>query len=371
MGTVYLHIGTAKTGTSSLQRFFASNRKVFHKKGFDIPEMPFHFDDAADLRNAHFLSLWDDRSEPEGRWKRGFAKVKEALGAYENVILTDEQLWIMQIHDHFWERVKQELGPMGVRLHVIVYLRPQDEIAESHWNQRVKGRPKLEQTFSEFLAEGYDFFPLDYGKTIDHIAEQVGRDNLTVRAFERQQFTGGSLYADFLEVLGLGLTDEFKEPGHVSNIRLPENVVEIKRLVNSVDSYQKKDIPNFYWDAIRQAYGLGTMKNIPKHETGMFSPEERKAYMAEFAETNAHVAREYFGRENGTLFFGDVSTLPKWEPKEKEMLADIVRVFAGADTYLFKRQQELESKLEAVEKRLAELENSLPMRISRKISRNK
>ena len=360
MSTIYLHIGTAKTGTTSLQRFFTINKKVFAKKGFVYPPMPFAFKDAADERNAHFLTMWNTEDK-KGRWEKGFSVVKDALAEYENVILSDEQLWIVQPEEGFWEKVLDEVKKLGAQLKVIVYLRPQDQMAESHWNQRVKGRPKLSETFSEFLnGGGYNFFPLDYGKTVDWVAEHVGRDNLTVRVFEAQQFVGGSLFADFLEILGLGLSDEYKQPAHVSNVRLPDNVVEIKRLINSIDSYQKKGIPNFYWDAIRKAYGLGTMKEIPEHKAGMFSPEERKEYMDQFAESNAHVAKEYLHRTDGTLFYGELSTLPKWEPNERELLMDIIRVFAGADVYLYKRQEELAAELR-------ELYNSLPFRAYRKL----
>ena len=372
MKTLYLHIGTAKTGTTSLQKFFAINRELLKKKGYDFPEMPFSFEDVGQKnRNGHFLTLFGE-DDPEDKWQQGFATIKEAFLKSEKVIISDEQIWIVQVKDGFWESVCAEAKRMGAALKVIVYLRRQDEIAESHWNQKVKGRPKLSSTFMEFIHEGgYDFFPLNYGKTIDHVASHVGKENLRVRVFERQQFAGGSLFTDFLEFLGLGLTEEYKMPGHVSNLRLPDNVVEIKRLINSIESYQKEAIPNFYWDAIRQAYGLGTMKEIPVHKSSMFSPEERREYLEQFSEGNAHVAKEYLGREDGTLFYGEVSSLPKWEPNERDMLIDMIRVFAGADTYLFARQEELSKQLEQTNQKLVEIYNSAPYRMLRKIIRKK
>ena len=361
MKTVFLHIGTAKTGTTSLQRFLKINEKVLNSKGFTYPMMPFTFKEAADERNAHFLTMWDT-PDKQNRWDKGFSVVKDAISSYDNVILSDEQLWIVQPKKGFWEKTLSAFKNAGAdNIKVIVYLRPQDQMAESHWNQRVKGRLKLSETFDEFLnGGGYNFFPLDYGKTVDWVAEHAGVHNLTVRVFEQQQFTGGSLHADFLNVLGLGLTEEYKEPAHVSNVRLPDNVVEIKRLINSIDSYQSTGIPNFYWDAIRKAYGLGSMKELPQHKAGMFSPEERQKYMDQFAGSNAHVAKEYLGRPDGTLFYGELSSLPKWEPNEREMLMDIIRVFAGADVYLYKRQEELYQQVN-------EMYNSLPFRAYRKL----
>ena len=143
--------------------------------------------------------------------------------------------------------------------------------------------------------------------------------------------------------------------------------MEIKRIINSNESYQKDAIPNFYWDAIRQAYGLGTKKEIPVSKNGMFSPEERQEYIESFKETNAYVAKEYLGREDGNLFVSKALPLPQWKPDDYGMLSDMIRVFAGADTYLFTRQQEPEAQLEEAKKKLQEIYSSLPYRILRKL----
>ncbi len=384
MGTVYLHIGTAKTGTTSLQRFCWINPETLAKKGFAYPQMPFGFKEKGQrYKNAYFLTLWNKRTDE--RWKKAFSIVEDMFKEHENVILSDEQVWIMQPEEGFWEAVQEELAAIGADLKVLVYLRPQDQMAESHWNQKVKGKPKLAESFQEFLDGGYGGFPLDYGKTVDWVADHVGKDNLTVRVFEHGQFSGGNLIADFLDALGLGKLDEYKLPGHVSNLRLPENVAEIKRLANAADSYQEPDMPNFYWNAIRKAYGLGTMKEIPKHKTGMFSPEERREYLSRFAEGNAHVARVYLNRPDGKLFYEEPSDLPKWELDEKEILPDLMRVIAGADTYLYEEQEkkakELEERIAKVtremeetaeqtrklQNRLDRMLNSLPLRVYRKL----
>ena len=38
MGTIFLHIGMPKTGTSALQKFLAANRRLLEKKGFVFPD---------------------------------------------------------------------------------------------------------------------------------------------------------------------------------------------------------------------------------------------------------------------------------------------------------------------------------------------
>lgn len=393
MSTVYLHIGTAKTGTTAIQRFLPMNQELLNRQDYDHPLMPFHFPRMGDGRNAHFLTLWNDETKWAKRWDKGFAVIREAAERFGHIIMSDEVLWAAGAQDGFWERVTEGFSQIGVDLKIVVYLRRQDEMTESHWNQMVKGKPKLSQGFSEFVTAGeYEAtFPLEYDKGLDRIASLVGKENMIVRAYEKGQFVEGSLFADFLDAVGLKLTDEYVFPEHIVNTRLPENVVEIKRLINTVDSYKDEAVPNYFREIIRQAYGLETLNEIPEHKVGRFSAEERREFMARFAEGNAYVAREYLHRANGRLFEEEPQPLPKYEPDEKELMQDAVRVLAGASVYEYQKRRELEGQVrelsgkieelesvirehymqtKEIEKQMNELYNSAPFRAYRKLRRD-
>ena len=49
----------------------------------------------------------------------------------------------------------------------------------------------------------------------------------------------------------------------------------------------------------------------------------------------------------------------------------MIRVFAGADTYLFTRQEELAKQLEETNRKLTEIYNSVPYRMLRRLKRTK
>lgn len=56
MKTLYLHIGTPKTATSSIQKFLAENWDVLQKHGYFFPESTHIYPRVNARRNAHFLS---------------------------------------------------------------------------------------------------------------------------------------------------------------------------------------------------------------------------------------------------------------------------------------------------------------------------
>ncbi|MBQ9632327.1 MAG: hypothetical protein IJV04_05375 [Lachnospiraceae bacterium] len=361
MSTVYLHIGTAKTGTTAIQRFLPLNQELLNEHGYTFPMMPFHFPRIGEGRNAHFLTTYyEEEPEIKKRWDEGFEAVKKALAQCDKVILSDENLWRVHGGEGFLEKVKSEFDKLGTTVKIVVYFRRQDHMAESHWNQMVKGKPKLSQSFFEFITKGeYADFPLDYDKGADRLAEVFGKENLIIRVYEKGQFVRGDLFSDFLEAVGLPLDEAWKNPEHAVNTRLPENVVEIKRLINGVDSYRNPEVPNFFREVIRNAYGLEMQKEIPVQKTGRFSDEARKKYMNHFEEGNTRVAGEYLNRANTRLFEEPLTDIPRWEPDGWEMMKDVVRVLAGADVYHYTNNKELKKENKAQRKRIDQLEKDL------------
>lgn len=346
MSTVYIHAGTPKTGSTALQDFLPDNESVLNRHGFSFPEVPLYFRGVAPHQTAHFLAMWEpDGNVPES-WDEGFRIVQEALQRHENVIISDEQVWWRQHKEGFWEEVTKRFAGMGADIKVVVYLRRQDDQVESFYNEKVKGMPKLVLTFSEYLSEGWnDYFPLDYDKELDRFASYLGQDNVIVRVYEKGHFAGGNIFADFLDAIGLSLTDEYVLPERHANTRWPERIVEIKRMVNASASYHRRRVPNFYRNAIEEAYGIGTAKEFPQQEYGMFSSEERASFMKKFEAGNAYVAKKYLGRDDGILFSEAARDLPQWQPDESELIEDAVRVMAGADVYLYKGLAELEQQM--------------------------
>lgn len=352
MKTLYIHAGTPKTGTTALQDFLPDNQAVLNRFGFVFPEVPIYFRGVAPHQTAHFLSVWEpDGTVPE-QWDQGFDIVEKALGAFPNVIISDEQVWWRQHKQGFWEAVTGRVRDMDAVVKVIVYLRRQDDQIESFYNEKVKGMPKLTMTFSEYLKSGEnDYFPLDYASELDRFSHYLGKENVIVRSYEKGNFKGGNIFADFLDAIGLSLTDEYVLPSRHANTRWPEHVIEVKRMLNAANSYHRRKVPNFYRDVIEEAYGIGNDSKFPPVEYGMFSGDERTEFMSRYEEGNSYVAREYLHRSDGVLFYDKPEDLPKWSPDETELIEDTVKILAGADVYLYRQADEVSRMLSDIRSR--------------------
>ncbi len=353
MSTVYLHIGVPKTGTTTLQRFITANRDIIEQKGYVYPDFGIEYPNIGKARNGYFVAFTGKDRFPE-EVKESYRRLAQVAKKWDKIIISDEAIWNRQKPPGFWKMVKEEFDKIGLSMHVIVYLRRQDSLVEAFWSQRVKSKGKMTMSFDEFMVDKYKFMPMDYAKWLDVIREEAQPKELSVRVFERGQLLGGSVIDDFCDVIGMPVTSEFRIPSD-ANVSLTPDVIEIKRIINRNASFL--DIYDFYYDAIRAAF---SKEERTGSRISMFSEEERRAFMEPLEEGNAYVAKKYFGRESGELFYESPKDIEKWEPEMEKMLTASVRVLSSADVLLYKRMDELERKLSLIY-------DSLPAKLYRRM----
>lgn len=121
------------------------------------------------------------------------------------------------------------------------------------------------------------------------------------RIYEKQQFHGGNLFADFLDIFHVPLNEAFSLPERV-NPPLARDFLEILRLCNTLPlphSFVLNTMePQLY--ELARCFDDRAVFATPE----LFSPQERCEILKKYAAFNARIARAYLGRENGKLFFG-------------------------------------------------------------------
>ena len=187
MSTVYIHVGTPKTGTSAIQVFCSKNRKLLKEKGVCYPNLGFDFPGISSNRNGH-CEVADQALE----------KLTGMLDNFPVFVLSDEHIWNNK--DITTERLlhyKEKLAEAGADMKIIVYLRRQDLLIQSYWAQQ--GKECMNTSFSDYIvSKKAKYFKLDYDKRLEEMAAAVGRENIIVRVYEKQQYYGGNIISDFL-----------------------------------------------------------------------------------------------------------------------------------------------------------------------------
>lgn len=363
MTTVYLCIGTPKTGTTALQSFMRENEKLINEQGYSFPYMDLGILPIFRDRNAHFLVHQSELPTPEEREKEfetvranGYKIVAEEAKKYKNIILTDELVWnrCNEI-ENFWPDLIENFKRMNCEIKVVVYLRRQDLIIQSLWNQHVKVARRIWKTFRECIyGEYFNYFPLDYYAQLSKIAQYVKKENMIVRPYEKGQFEENSIHADFFKAVGLSLTDAFTREKVEPNVGLKGNYIEIKRILNCVETYREMD--DFMRRPVLNASKCQDSLE-PYPQESMFTYEEQIEYMKRFEESNQKVAKEFLHREDGVLFYESVKELEGWKLNQDTIYRDILMCVAETFCVQEKRLAEMQAELDHTKKELQKLKD--------------
>ncbi len=294
--TLFLHIGVHRTGTTAIQRLLHHNREALRRQGFH-----YAFDTENHTRLASPLQETDKAS----------AEVVERLvqdaeeAGLPRVIVSGEDLSRIPYPD----RLAPLMDHFEVR--VICYLRRQDRWMESWYNQHVRWpwEPETSRMSpSRFLALHPEFHWLDYQALLIRWADVFGEDNLVVRVFEEARETP-PFTQDFLGLCGIDPTLLEEAEAH-QNASLAPQATEIIRHLEQFER-QPRDrvlVIRAIAEACQEA-GLAQTRHV-------LSGQQRFDLLREHVAGNHWVAREFLGRENGSLFPGE---LPPEDPTPPDL----------------------------------------------------
>ncbi len=295
--TLYLHVGTPKTGTTVVQDYLAEHRKELTSAGIVYPNLgPFlgtrhtghqlldaaftHRNATSDPRVGAFVSY------VKAKGSQGSNVLISAEGIYERVIgmpviignrfASDYEQrrrdYLQQIADSF----------AGFDIHVIVFVRRQDIYAESRYKQAIKifrpnvrGRERRHLgSFQEFLNDLAPIF--DYDRQLDMLQDVFG--SVAVHSYH-----DGPILERFLK--------EINAPAPARNSsESRENVSTDARVVRWMQQM------TFATEEARNEFGQSPVVQSALQEFGKASlwhdEAERDSFLLKFAD--GAFGREYF-----------------------------------------------------------------------------
>lgn len=227
MKTVYLHIGTHKTGSTSIQRFLAEAEDALAEQGILYPKAGRPDTDWSDQYGQHELywSIVGKRGiEDEQAWNDLRREIDEHPG--RRVVVSAEGFEACTSDEI--QRIVAHLNPYPI--HVIVYLRRPMQFLRSDYKQRVK-MGTCSDSFVQFVEE---MIPrCNYLDLVSRWEQFDAIESVDVRLFEKVK-SGPGLEPSFAEAVGIDFEKVQSFAGSPVNTSPSDNLVRVARWINAV-----------------------------------------------------------------------------------------------------------------------------------------
>ncbi|EAH7242188.1 hypothetical protein ELL53_08130 [Campylobacter coli] len=349
--TAYVHIGTEKTGTTSIQEFLYINKSIIQKQNYFFAQsigIKNHWDLAflgysLNKKDSYILnnSLWNFQAIKQHK-KNIFSKIKDEVKFNHKIIFSSELLQSRLTRKREIVKLYTFLKKLGfTNIKVICYIRDANEMLRSLLSEAIK----WEEIDSFELKEEKEEYKLGYKKNLFHFhhicnhkqtlqwwGEVFGKENLIVRLFDKNEFYQGDLLKDFIHSIGLEWDDEFIIPPK-QNESLDLLGIDLLRRIN-------KFLPLFCNNA-RNIFRGDLHHFAVKHFTSKdshlkFQPPKEvvQSYIDYFEESNEWVRKEFFPHKERLFSKKDLTDYkenyelkemkPEYWDKIAEFIADIV-----------------------------------------------
>jgi len=291
-----VHIGTTKTGTSSIQAFLHHNRNALRKSGIFVPTglghmIHFHtaiaalpFGKSPDL--AKLIPLSDAQQHAEFRTQtknRFHAQVGQVADCRE-VIITAEQLHsrLTQTND---VRTFRDLFCGGFNnVRIIVYIRPQLDQIISLYSTMLRGgyAHSLKSFIDARLKPSFRSY-FDLKDVITRWTNVFGVEGVIVRPYKGISGGFGTL-GDFCRLMDIDLSNgswKMNRPANTSINSAGQELLLMLNQIATLDAAKRREIVKW---AETHCAGHGAMPTI----------EQARRFQTLFEKSNAWVTKTYF-----------------------------------------------------------------------------
>ncbi|MCW3476547.1 hypothetical protein [Limobrevibacterium gyesilva] len=360
--TCILHIGTEKTGTTTLQTFFSANREIFQRSGWFIPQTLAPHAAQNVLNHIHLATLAMDDLNFHDEMRRAvgvhdaatlrtyrrdlFQRLEAEIAAIpaecDRIILSNEHCHSRLTGPHEISHLKAFLDLFCDEYQVIAYLRPQHELAMSQYGMIVlNGRSNIDMFppfppppgYAKRVYTNRDYF--DYRKLLDNWARVFGAAAMQPRVFERRQLIKGNIIDDFLSGFTLAEGKLVYPQARNTNV----SAAAQKFLIGFYEALGDEPRPGT--DVVREGVRNALQERFPG--SGILPARgDAEAFLGRFAESNEAVRARWFPGQP-SLFSADFSRYPEIPDSdalsESDLYSIFIEVFFTYPNYLRNRMQ--------------------------------
>ena len=309
MVKIVLHVGTEKTGTTSIQNALSNSYENLVENGYLFPRTlgaPCHIHltaSALRVTSSHPLRQLLN-VVPQNKFETFVEKTKKdltdeiAASNCDTLLLSDEHISAHLVNTTSMKNYRALCDEFGVVSKVVIYLRRQDQFRLSLFSEAVKAGNIRAFDIDNPLAEFKQFPPrFDYLAILDRLSDVFGRDKLEVRLFDRRLLERGNIVDDFCEAVKLPgniLASTDLVDNRSLDARMLRPLAQMTEALIPLQSNQARALHQFMIDiALKKDGRLGIA----------MAPHHHKRFMEQFNEQNRVIREKYLsGIENVELF---------------------------------------------------------------------
>lgn len=337
-----VQIGTEKTGSTTLQSFFANNRAQLAERGFLYPR----FCGAVNHTGLAAFAMNNGRFDPLKQaygasdaagvpaMRDRMRKLAEAeLEPGRTALFCSEHCHSRLIHKAEVTRLRDFLSEFFDEIQISVYLRRQDLVAVSLYSTVLKSGGSPKRLLPDVRPDSPYY---NYDRFLSLWEDVFGADALSVRLFDRDLLERGSIIDDVVRHWNLGPMEGFQLVPN-QNSAISKSAQDFLKLANPHLTPEKGVSPDTQRGQIisaleRSASGRGARP----------SRDQARAFYDTFRDGNAAVAARYFP-DREALFSQDFSQYPD---QADPLIPDAAAIAQVAAALLVECQKDTE-RLEA------------------------
>ncbi|MEO5834023.1 MAG: hypothetical protein ABIR83_11725 [Nakamurella sp.] len=300
---VVVHIGTEKTGTTTLQAMLHRNRERLMAAGFYFVQSPGTHNNRNlpvyclrqrridDHCRAQLVDNVEDKIAFQHHIRTRFdEEIAQLPGWVHTVLISSEHFHSRLLHDDEVGNLQSLLTPHFERITILAYLREQASTAVSAFSTHLTtgGVGRLPLFVREYCTPESSYY--NYQEFLGRWSRVFGRADMIVRLFDPAEFVNGDLVDDFLSVLDpalIGTLDTGVRP-------LNESVGQFgQSLLNAVNRHVPRFIDGVGYDPANVAL----TELVVRGTTGpgaTLDEDTRRAVRDDFRDSNEAVRQEYF-----------------------------------------------------------------------------
>lgn len=316
----FLHIGTEKTATTTIQNFLDINRNILLDNGFIYTESAGKTNNRSLPVAAYDLAYRDDFTKFNGinsdqdllklqrkiisnldnEIKNKSKRIKDNI----KIILSSEHIQSRLTKKNDISRLKIILNDLGIdTIYIILYIRNPAETANSLFSTSIKygSTEKIPPGPKNYYYNNI----CNHMHTLKKFGEIFGKSFLIPKIFHKSEFKNGSIIDDFCEIIGIPLSEKFKIPKDL-NLSLSSTGINILRRINvkipmftenkvnplreNIASYierffsdSKYIMPDYLWDQYNEEFSTSN-EWVRKN----FFPEKKSLFPNDFSKKESH-----------------------------------------------------------------------------------